>query len=87
MFLDVRVFNPLAPTNRQISLDKCFSKHEKEKKRAYEQRVREIEHASFIPLVMSATGGLAKEASNFIEDLLHSLQKSRTRHTVAPCIG
>lgn len=69
VFLDVRVFNPLAPTNRQTSMDKCFSKHEKEKKRAYEQRVREIEHASFVPLVMSATGGLAKEASNFYRRL------------------
>ena len=42
MFLDIRVFNPLSPSNRRTSLDKCFSKHEKEKKRAYEQRVCEI---------------------------------------------
>ena len=34
-------------------------------KRAYAQRVREIEHSSFTPLVMSASGGLAKEATNF----------------------
>ena len=65
MFLDVRVFNPLAPSNRSTNLEKCFLKHEKEKKRSYEQRVCEIEHASFIPIVMSATGGLAKEATNF----------------------
>ena len=35
MFLDVRVFNPLAPSIRRTSPDKCFSKHEKKKKRAY----------------------------------------------------
>ena len=29
------------------------------KRRAYEQRNREINHASFSPLVLSATGGLA----------------------------
>ena len=46
-FLDVRVFNPYAPSNRQTTIDKCFRKHEMEKKRAYEQRVREIEYASF----------------------------------------
>ena len=69
MYADVRVFNPLAPSNRQMTLDKCFLKHEKEKKRAYEQRVREVEHATFIPLVMSATGGLAKEATNFYKRL------------------
>ena len=50
-FLDVRVFNPYAPSNRQTTIDKCFRKHEMEKKRAYEQRVREIEHA--LPLLFS----------------------------------
>ena len=66
MFVDVRVFNS---SNRQQSLDKCFLKHEKEKKRAYEVRVREVERAFFIPLVLSATGGLAKEATNFYKRL------------------
>ena len=40
-----------------------------DKKRAYEQRIREVEHALFTPLVMSATGGLAKEATNFYKRL------------------
>ena len=31
--------------------------HERAKVRAYEQRVREVEHGSFTPLVMSLTGG------------------------------
>ena len=39
------------------------------KKRAYEQRVREIEHASFTPLVLSATGGFAREATIFYKRL------------------
>ena len=36
MFVDVRVFNPLAPSNRQTILDKRFLKHQK-KRRVYEQ--------------------------------------------------
>ena len=47
----------------QLSRRKCC------KKRAYEQRVREIEHASFTPLVLSESGGLAKEAKNFYKRL------------------
>ena len=31
----------------------------------YELRVCEVEYASFIPLVMSATGGMAKQATVF----------------------
>ena len=33
------------------------------KRRAYEQRVREIEMGSFTPLVFSATGGMAPAAT------------------------
>ena len=58
--MDVRVFNPFAPSNSNTTLDQCFRKHEREKIRAYGQRVREVEHATFVPIVMSATGGLSK---------------------------
>ena len=61
-FFDVRVFNPHAPSNRQ-PLPSCYRKHENLKKRAYEQRVREVEHGSFIPLVFSLTGGMGNAAS------------------------
>ena len=62
-FFDVRVFNRYAPSNSRIPLSSCYRKHEQTKKRMYAQRCREVEHASFTPLVISATGGLAKEAT------------------------
>ena len=58
----LRVFNPHAPSNRQ-PLPTCYRKHENQKKRAYEQRVREVERGSFTPLVMSLTGGLGNATS------------------------
>ncbi len=58
-----------APTDMQTSLADCYRKHEAIKKRAYEQRVREVEHSSFTPLVLSATGGLATEAITFYKKL------------------
>ena len=67
-YFDVRVFNPHAPTNKG-PLTTCCNKHEREKKRSYEQRVREIEHSSFTPLVMSTTGGMGKEATTFFKRL------------------
>ena len=36
-FFDVRVFNPLVPSNRRLSLPQCFRSQEKEKRRAYDQ--------------------------------------------------
>ncbi len=56
-YFDVRIFNPHAPSNRQQSLQSTYKKHEREKCKAYEQRVRKVEHGSFTPLVMSASGG------------------------------
>ena len=64
-FVDVRVFNPHAPSNKNTTIEKCFRKHEMEKNRAYSQPIREIEHSSFTPLVLLASGGLAIEETNF----------------------
>ena len=68
-FVDIRVFNPFAPSNNTSSLPTCYKKHENIKKRAYGQRIRENEHASFTPVVLSATGGLAHEATFFYKHL------------------
>ena len=62
-FFDVRVFNPLAPSNCHFKPNSCYRHHENIKKRAYEERCLEVEHASFTPLVMSVTGGLGKIAT------------------------
>ena len=72
-FFDVRVFNPHAPSNRHPNLQSVYRKHEQIKKRAYEQRIREVEHATFSPLVLSATGGLAREANTFYKRLASML--------------
>ena len=61
-FFDVRIFNPYAPSNHQPTLAATYRKHEQCKKRAYEQRVREVERGSFTPLVLSLTGGLGAAA-------------------------
>ena len=62
-FFDMRIFNPHAPSNRQ-PLSTCYRKHKNIKKRAYEQRVREVEHSSFTPLlVISLIGGLGNTAT------------------------
>ena len=62
--MDIRVFNPFAPSNRHGNLTTCYRRHENEKKREYKQRILEIEHASFSPIVMSCTGGLGHSATS-----------------------
>ena len=76
-FLDVRVFNPSAQSNRHGSLAVVYRRHELEKKRQYEQRVRDVERASFTPLVMSTMGGMGKAASTFYKRLTSMLSEKR----------
>ena len=55
------IFNPLAPCNRNQTPAAVYRKLKK--KRAYQQWMQEVEHSSFIPLVLSATGGMGNEAT------------------------
>jgi hypothetical protein len=71
-FFDVRVFNPSAQSNRNSPLQSVYRKHEMEKKRSYEQRILEVKHASFTPLVMSATVGMGSMATTFYNRLASS---------------
>ena len=52
------VFNSYSNIRPQLSA--CYRSDETSKKRAYERRTLEFEHASFTPLIFSATGGLGK---------------------------
>ncbi len=76
-FFDVRVFNPSAQSNQQASLTSTYRRHELEKKRQYEQRIREVEHSTFTPLVLSSTGGMGRAATTFYKRLSSMLSERR----------
>ena len=59
---DVRVFNPFAQSHINTPLAQCY-RRQKEKKRAYEERIREVEHGSFSPLVFTTAGGIGAIAT------------------------
>ena len=80
-FFDERVFYPNARSNMQsTSLASAYKTQENEKKREYGKRVREIENATFTPLVFAATGGVAEEASIFYKRIaeLISIKTKKT---------
>ena len=63
---DVGVFNPHTPSHKSMSLRACFKRHEKETKQDYGECVWEMEHSTFTPLVLTASGGLGpRSRSNF----------------------
>ena len=78
-FFDVKVFNPFAKSFRDIPLMKCYKRCEQQKKRAYEERIREVEHGSFTPLIFSAQGGMSKETATMYKRLASLLSSKRSQ--------
>ena len=82
-FFDVRIFNPTAQSCRNQSLPACYCRHEREKRRhyMYEDRVIQIEHGCFTPLVFSTSGGMGPSASIvFFKRLASLLSMKRNAH-------
>ena len=83
-FFDVRVFNAYAPSNSSSSTDACYRRHDCEKRRNYEQRVIEVEHCTFTPLVRSSSGGWGPSATVAFKRLV-SFHRIMANRTVGPC--
>ena len=85
-FFDIRVFHPNAPSYRHTSISAMYRRHEQAKKREYGDRIREVEMASFTPLVFATTGGMGREASAFyrpLADLMAANNNSTYSTTMA----
>ena len=76
-FLDVRVFNPNAKRYANIEFSKAYEISKKEKKKTYNERILQVEHGSFTPLVMSVTGGMSRECKKFYSRLAEMICKKR----------
>ena len=68
---DFSVFNPGAPSNHPFK--SAYRHHEREKRRQYEQRVREVEHGHFTLIVFTTTGGMGDAVSQVYKRLANLL--------------
>ena len=68
-FFDIRVTHVNAQSNQNSSTKEIFKKHENAKKREYNERVLEVWHGSFTPLVFGTNGGMGDECPVFIKQL------------------
>ena len=63
--MDVRVTHMNSKSYKDMNAAQVYKQHEGEKKRKYNQRVLQVEKASFTPLIFSTTGGMAPECERF----------------------
>ena len=78
-FLDVRVFHPNAPCYRSKDTATIHKQHEAAKKREYNQRVQNVKHGVFTPLVFSTTGSMGKEGTTFYKRLADMLSRKQEK--------
>ena len=76
-FLDARVFNPNVKQYANIELFKAYEINKKEKEKKHNERILQVEHGSFTPLVMLATGGMSHECKKFYLRLAEMICKKR----------
>ena len=76
-FLDIRISDP--NTNRYLNgtLPRCHEINEKEKKRNYNNRILQIEHGTFTPLVFSIYGSMGRDCKKFYSKLAELLSDKR----------
>ena len=72
-FFDVKVVSPLARSYNNKKTAQLFKESEAVKQREYGERIREVEHADFSPLVFTCTGGLAPQCSVVVKRLAERL--------------
>ena len=76
-FFDVRVFNPLAQSYTSQTLKAAHKSNENSKKREYAERVLNVEHGSFTPLVFTCFGGMSTECSHFFNRISDKISEKR----------
>ena len=85
-FFGVRVVHPNAPSYQKMQLPSAYRLHERQKQRSHDQRVREIEHGFFTPLVFTTSGGMGRSASvtyKGLASLLSTKQEQNYGATIA----
>ena len=76
-FFDIRVFNPLAQTYSNQTLKSAHKSNENSKKREYAERILNVEHGTFTPLVFSCLGGMSIECEKFFNHLADLISEKR----------
>ena len=76
-FLDIRVMHPNSPSYINKDIAQVYKEHEREKKRAYNERIIQVEKGTFTPIVVSTFGGMGQEAESFHKRIATLIARKR----------
>ena len=66
-YFDVKVLNPNAESYSKLPIKIVYDRAEKQKIRAYNDRIVNVEHGTFVPLIFSTSGGMGGRAETFVK--------------------
>ena len=72
-YFDIKFINPNSESYLSSSTEKVYERAETQKRRLYNERILNVEHGSFCPLVYSVTGGSGPEARTFFRLLCEKI--------------
>ena len=76
-FLDIHVFHPNCKTYVGREVAKVYKEKEQEKKKAYNERIIQVEKGTFTPVVFSTFGGMGQEADRYHKRLAELISEKR----------
>ena len=76
-FFDVRITHPNANYNQEKTMEQIYHHQEMGKKRMYNDRIIQVEKASFVPLIFTTSGGLGPECDRLNKRLAEKICTKR----------
>ncbi len=77
-FFGVRVTHVNAQSHRNLTTDQVLKNGEQEKKRAYNDRIINVENGTFTPLIFGTNGAMGDEYKKFHKELALKLSTKRS---------
>src|SRR4051794_15370854 len=76
-YFDVKVVSPFARSNAHLKPAQLFKNAELSKQREYKERIRNVEHGDFTPLVFTCSGGMAPQSQLTMKKLAEKLSEKQ----------
>ena len=72
-YFDIKVLNPNAESYSKLPMKIVYDRAEIQKVRAYNDRIVNVEHGTFVPLIFSTSGGMRGQAETFVKLLCNKI--------------
>ena len=79
-FFDVKIVSPMARSYARLSTSQLFKMSEKAKMREYGERIRQVEHGDFNPLVFTTAGGMAPQCNLVVKRIAEKMAEKKDVH-------